>query len=47
MCVCVCVCVCVRLWLSDNAMFYKTFIYFYISEAKPFCFSLCSQMFCR
>ena len=34
-----------RLWLNDNAMYYETFICFYISEAKPFCFSLCSQMF--
>ena len=34
-----------RAWLNDNAMFYKTFICFYVSEAKPLCFSLCSQMF--
>ena len=27
------------------ARFYKTFIFFYVSEAKPLCFSLCSQMF--
>ena len=26
-------------------MFYKTFICIYVSEAKPLCFSLCSQMF--
>ena len=26
-------------------MFYETFICFYVSEAKLFCFSLCSQMF--
>ena len=26
-------------------MFYETFICFYVSEAKPLCFSLCSQMF--
>ena len=26
-------------------MFYKTFICFYVSEAKPLCFSLCSRMF--
>ena len=25
----------------DNAMFYETFICFYISEAKHLCFSLC------
>ena len=31
--------------LNGNAMFYKTFTYFYVSEAKPLCFSLCSQMF--
>ena len=24
-------------------MFYETFICFYVSEAKPLCFSLCSQ----
>ena len=35
----------VRAWLNCNAMFYKTFICFYVSEAKPLCFSLCSQMF--
>ena len=34
-----------RAWLNGNAMFYKTFICFYISESKPLCFSLCSQMF--
>ena len=32
-------------WLSRNAKFYETFICFYVSEAKPHCFSLCSQMF--
>ena len=37
-------------WLSVNvlngrAMFYETFICFYVSEAKPPCFSLNSQMF--
>ena len=32
-------------WLNYNAMFYKTFICFYVSEAKPLCFSLYSQMF--
>ena len=26
-------------------MFYKTLICFYVSEAKPLCFSLCSRMF--
>ena len=26
-------------------MFYKTFICFYVSEAKPLCFSHCSRMF--
>ena len=26
-------------------MFYETFICFYVSEAKPLCFSLCSQIF--
>ena len=30
---------------SCNAMFYETFICFYVSEGKPLCFSLCSQMF--
>ena len=25
-------------------MFYKTFICFYVGEAKPLCFSLCSRM---
>ena len=34
-----------RAWLNDNAMFYETFICFYVGEAKPLCFSLCSQMF--
>ena len=34
-----------RAWLNGNAMFYETFICFYVSEAKPLCFSLCSQMF--
>ena len=34
-----------RLLLNDNAMFYKTFICFYVSEVKPLSFSLCSQMF--
>ena len=34
-----------RLWLNDNATFYETFICLFISEAKPLCFSLCSQMF--
>ena len=34
-----------RAWLNGNAMFYETFICFYVSEAKPFCFGLCSQMF--
>ena len=38
-------CVIVRAWLNYNAMFYKTFICFFVSEAKPLCFSLCSQMF--
>ena len=32
-------------WLNGNAMFYETFICFRVSEAKPLCFSLCSQMF--
>ena len=32
-------------WVKCNAMFYETFICFYVSEAKPLCFSLCSQMF--
>ena len=31
--------------LNYNAMFYKTFVCFYVSEAKPLGFSLCSQMF--
>ena len=35
----------IRLLLNDNAMFYESFICFCISEAKPLCFSLCSQMF--
>ena len=34
-----------RAWLNYNAMFYKTFMCFYVSEAKPLCFSLCSRMF--
>ena len=34
-----------RARLNGNAMFYETFICFHISEAKPLCFSLCSQMF--
>ena len=34
-----------RAWLNYNAMFYKTFICFHVSEAKPLCFSLCSRMF--
>ena len=34
-----------RDWLNCNAMFYETFICFYVNEAKPLCFSLCSQMF--
>ena len=34
-----------KAWLNCNAMFYETFICFYDSEAKPLCFSLCSQMF--
>ena len=34
-----------RLWLNDNAMFCETFTCCHISEAKPLCFSLCSQMF--
>ena len=35
------------LWtgLNHNAMFYKTLICFYVSEVKPLCFSLSSQMF--
>ena len=33
-----------RAWPNCNAMFYKTFICFYVSEAKPLCFSLCSRM---
>ena len=35
----------IRAWLNDNAMFYETFICFYVSEGKPLCFSLCSEMF--
>ena len=35
----------IRAWLNYNAMFYKTFICFYVSEAKPLFFSLCSQIF--
>ena len=35
----------VRAWLNGNAMFHETFICFYVSEAKPLRFSLCSQMF--
>ena len=38
-------CVFLRACLNYNAMFYETFICFYVSEAKPLCFSLCSQMF--
>ena len=35
-----------RAWVNYKAMFYKTFICFYVlSEAKPLCFRLCSQMF--
>ena len=34
-----------RAWLNGNAMFCGTFICFYVSETKPLCFSLCSQMF--
>ena len=34
-----------RAWLNGNTMFYETFVCFYVSEAKPLCFSLCSQMF--
>ena len=36
---------CLRAWLNGNTMFYETFVCFYVSEAKPLCFSLCSQMF--
>ena len=32
-------------WLNGNTVFYRTFVCFYVSEAKPLCFSLCSQMF--
>ena len=35
----------VRAWLNGNTMFYETIVCFYVSEAKPLCFSLCSQMF--
>ena len=35
----------IRVWLNGNAMFYETFICFFVSEAKPLCFGLCSQMF--
>ena len=35
----------VRAWLKSNTMLYETFFSFYVSEAKPLCFSLCSQMF--
>ena len=34
-----------RAWLNGNGMFYETFICFYVSEAKPLCFSFCLQMF--
>ena len=34
-----------RAWLNYNTMFYKIFICFYVSEAKPLSFSLCSRMF--
>ena len=34
-----------RAWLNGIAMFYETFICFHVSEAKPLCFSLCSQIF--
>ena len=34
-----------RAWLKSNTMLYETFLSFYVSEAKPLCFSLCSQMF--
>ena len=33
-------CTGIRTWLNGNAVFYETFICFYISEAKPRCFSL-------
>ena len=33
-----------RARLDGNALFYETFVCFYVSEAKPLCFSLCSQM---
>ena len=32
------------LWPNYNAMFYETFICFYVSEAKCLCFSLCLMM---
>ena len=35
----------VRAWLKGNGMFYEAFTCFYVSEAKPLCFNLCSQMF--
>ena len=35
----------VKAWLKSNTVLYETFLSFYVSEAKPLCFSLCSQMF--
>ena len=35
----------VRAWLNGNTMCYETFICFYVSEANPLYFGLCSQMF--
>ena len=37
----------IRAWLNGNKMFYHTFVCFYASEAKPFCFSLSSSNVCE
>ena len=34
-----------RAWLNGDTMLYETFVCFYVSKAKPLCFSFCSQMF--
>ena len=31
---------------NGDTMFYETFVCFYVSEAKPLCFSLCSLHKC-
>ena len=35
----------VRAWINGNTMFYQTLVCFFVSEAKPLSFSLCSQVF--